>query len=204
MRVAPKRRAYTLLELMIVISIMGILAAAVLPATEPTVYGELHSAANTLAGDIALTRSLAVSNNSSYRIDFSTTLSQYTISHSGTNPLLDPLPGSPFHETASSGTQYVVRLIDLPQLSLPVGLHAVLADSTSSQTVTDVEFGPLGETTRTPATVIWLTAGRGREARFISLRVDPVTGLSEVEDFQQQPPLLPASDDADENDPFSE
>jgi hypothetical protein len=43
-----------------------------------------------------------------------------------------------------------------------------------------VEFGPLGETTRTEYTFVWLSAGRGAAKRYIFLYVNPVTGLTTI------------------------
>jgi hypothetical protein len=45
----------------------------------------------------------------------------------------------------------------------------------------DVEFGPLGETTRSSPTTVWLTIGSDAEARYVSLTVDPITGLTRLD-----------------------
>jgi hypothetical protein len=43
-----------------------------------------------------------------------------------------------------------------------------------------VEFGPLGETVRADATVVWLVAGSGSDRKYITVEVNPVTGLALV------------------------
>jgi hypothetical protein len=45
------------------------------------------------------------------------------------------------------------------------------------QSTTSVEFGPLGGTTSTYQSVIWLSCGAGSAQRFQCIAVDPVTGL---------------------------
>ena len=54
--------------------------------------------------------------------------------------------------------------------------------------VDDLEFGPLGETTRSSPTTIWLAAGSGPHTRYLPVTVDPVTGLAEVGDFTAKGP----------------
>ena len=44
--------------------------------------------------------------------------------------------------------------------------------------VRDIEFGPLGETTRSGTTMIWLVAGSEPKARYVTVSVNPVTGLA--------------------------
>ena len=64
------------------------------------------------------------------------------------------------------------------------------------RSVTTVEFGPYGATTRSDTTVVWLTAGVGSGRRYISISVNPVTGLSTVGAFTGTAPsgfTLPTS-----------
>ena len=51
-----------------------------------------------------------------------------------------------------------------------------------------VEFGPLGETTQSEPTVIWLSSGEGSSRRYISVSIAPVTGLSSIGSFQAATP----------------
>ena len=44
---------FSLVELLIVVSLIGILAGIVVPSTNPNIHDQLQSVAQTLAGDIA-------------------------------------------------------------------------------------------------------------------------------------------------------
>ena len=65
---------------------------------------------------------------------------------------------------------------------------AVAVKRSSWETVADLEFGPLGATTRSEQTVIWLAAGKGLAARYIRLDVNPVTGLCTVGPYSGEGP----------------
>jgi hypothetical protein len=78
----------------------------------------------------------------------------------------------------------------LPAIGGAARLYAVWSLSSSSQTVGDLEFLPLGETTRTQPTLIWLTAGSGTGTRYLSVRVHPITGLYWVENYRTTAPTL--------------
>jgi prepilin-type N-terminal cleavage/methylation domain-containing protein len=192
----PRRAAqsgFSLLELMIVVALMAMVAGVILPSTNPSLRDQLESAAEVISGDVAFARSLAVANDTSYRITFDISRNQYTILHSGTNPAFDNLPRSAFALPGDPKSQHIVRLAKLPSLGSSARLHAVRALSTSPQAVTDVEFGPFGETTRPEETQIWLSAGSGTALRYLSVRINPVTGLTWIENFRATDPVGPTS-----------
>ncbi len=168
---------FTLLEVLMVIALAGILTAMVLPSAEPSVDEQLRATARILATDLAYARSLAVTNNSRYRVAFDVEGNRYLIEHSGSNPSLDLLPESPFSRTAGPQREMIVALDELPRLGVPVRLEGVFQDGGSTA---EVEFGPLGETTAAAETTIWLGAGTGERSRYTWLLIHPVTGLAEV------------------------
>jgi prepilin-type N-terminal cleavage/methylation domain-containing protein len=176
------QRGFTLVELFIVISLMTIMAGLVIPSFMPDLTQRLESGADVVAADLAWSRSLAVTNNSSYRITFNTTASEYSLEHSGTNAALDILPRSSFGRYSDPSNKVTTRLSDLPVVGAAIRLYTVVKRTTAGNetSVATVEFGPLGETTRPESTIIWLTAGSGTTQRFIPLTVDPVTGLVTV------------------------
>jgi len=183
----PLRRCpsgFSLVELLIVITVMGIVAALALPNVDPGVHERLLGAAQVIAGDLAYARGLAVANNSSYRLAFDTTNNRYTLTHSGVNAAFNVLPPSPFHSSADSPTQNIFDLKTLPGLGEGAQLCAVGTAGARPAPVTTLEFGPLGQTTATDPTAIWLSAGVGNVARYISVIVNPVTGLATVGSFQ--------------------
>jgi Tfp pilus assembly protein FimT len=178
--------------MLIVVSLIGILAASVLPSTSPSLHEQLHASAQVVASDLAYARSLAVTNNSQYRITFNTGANSYVLTHTGASSTLDVLPPSPFRSSADVATEHTVTLSELPQLGTPAVLAAVHAGVDSPSSTTTIEFNALGGTTRTQETVIWLGAGAGGDRCYLSVRVNPITGLTWIENYQAAaPPLAP-------------
>ncbi|MBN1396026.1 MAG: GspH/FimT family pseudopilin [Pirellulales bacterium] len=177
----PRRQrtsaAFSLLELLLVIAVAAILAAVALPSAQPAVVEQLRSTARIMAADLAYARSLAVVNNSKYKIDFDLDENRYALSHSGSNSSLDQLPTSPFASPGDPSDQYVVDLDELPRVGPKAQLAAATAGA-SATAVADIEFGPLGQTTRAAATTIRLTSGSGKQKRYIELTVNPATGIA--------------------------
>ncbi len=186
-RAAP--RGFTLVEVLIVIALMTILAAVVIPRFEPSIHDQLESAAQIVSADTAYARSLAITNNSTYRLTFDVAENRYVLHHTGTNSLLDTLPFSPYRQSTDAPDEQTTDLDELPHIGPTVELIAVHKIAASVQPVTDVEFGPFGETTRQEETVIWLGCGNGDNRRYISIHVVPVTGQSRIGEFQAQSPL---------------
>src|SRR6185503_3194772 len=105
---------------------------------------------------------------------------RYYLRHSGANPDLAVLPRSPFRQNDDAPSQQTTRLADLPLPEPGVRLVTVVVMQGAGQSATSVEFKPLGETTSKYETVVWLACGKGAAQRFISVHVNPVTGLSEI------------------------
>ena len=166
------------------VAVMGILAGLVLPRSDPSLHEQLRAAAQIMAGDLAYGRSLAVTHNSEYRFTFDTEGNRYILEHSGTGATLDTLPDSPFRSPDDPPNQQIVALEELPHVGPTVRIVEVAAPVS----VGDVEFGPLGGTSRSEETVIWLAAGAGAGTRYLRLHVNPVTGLTTVGTFSAAGP----------------
>ena len=165
---------------MVVITIMSILAALIAVNSGTNVREELLGAAEIVSAEIAYTRSLAVTNNDKYLLTFSTSGNKFTLTHSGTNTALNTLPTSTFHTSLDTATSHVVSFATLPCLGNQASLLGVRQMSTSPVTTTTLEFGALGETTSTDSTVIWLFATSSDGARYLSITVNPISGLPSV------------------------
>jgi prepilin-type N-terminal cleavage/methylation domain-containing protein len=175
----PPRTAFTLLELLMVIAVVGILFGMVLTRSEPNVDDQLRAAAAIVASDLEYGRSLAVANGDTYRFTFDGQNNQYVLQYSGSNSALNTLPATPFRSTSDPANQYIVSLANLPHLGKPVALCAAgTASSSAPQQVTTLEFQPLGGTTCSGTTYVWLAAGRSPNNRYIAVTVDPTTGLA--------------------------
>jgi prepilin-type N-terminal cleavage/methylation domain-containing protein len=179
-----RRTGITLIELLMVVAIVGILAGAAVISTSPARNSQLRAVAEIVAEDLAYVRSLAVTYNSKYLLTFDATGNHYVLRHSGTDVALNTLPTGARVTYSTNAAQQVFDFDDMPALAEGVRLLGVRTGGTTPTTVTTLEFGPLGQTTQAESTVIWLTVGRGDGLRFISISVDPVSGLTTIGDVQ--------------------
>jgi prepilin-type N-terminal cleavage/methylation domain-containing protein len=188
-RSPPAAAGFSLLEVLLVVALVGIMAAAVIPNAASNPYESLTSAAQMLAADLAYARSLAIVNNDRYQIQFDLSNNFYKLVYSGTNPALASIPPSPFQSPEDSAGSYVVRLANLPRISgSAVALYDVQLTGSAPTETTTIEFGPLGATTAMQPTEIWFSTGSGQAARFIGLMVNPSTGLASVGSFSATAP----------------
>jgi prepilin-type N-terminal cleavage/methylation domain-containing protein len=193
--VHPRRTpfGYTLIEILLVVSIVAVLAASMLTSSNTGARGQLRSLAHIIQTDLAYARSLAVANGTPYRLAFSAVNSQYTLEHVGDNDAWDTLPPSPFHPQTDTNTSQTVRVDDLPSTSGNVkilGAFTVADDNTLTR-VDFVTFSTIGQTLdRAEETVIWLAAGTESEMRYQSIRINPVTGLANIDDVTGDAPQI--------------
>ncbi|MFN0021544.1 MAG: Tfp pilus assembly protein FimT/FimU [Pirellulaceae bacterium] len=180
--------AFSLIELLIVVAIVGILIAVAAPLLSSDVPQQLQMAADSVAGDLAYARGLAVANNSSYRTTFNIGSKSYVLQHSGAVNSLNKLPPSPFHTFNVGSTQQTADLAKLPMLAGSVSIAAVQKNPATPSDVTDLEFGPLGNTTRPEATLIWLVSNSSGTKLYISITVNPTTGTVDVGNVQAVTP----------------
>ncbi|REJ66643.1 MAG: hypothetical protein DWQ31_14390 [Planctomycetota bacterium] len=183
---APPRPAagYTIIEVMIAVVFLSLAAAMLLPQFSPAIDRQLMTSARVVAADIDYARNLAISNNSRYQLAVDANGGLLTLTHTGTNSALDTLPKDPFRAASDASDERVTRLATLPGISLTASFVAMYADSVNQTPVTTVEFGPLGETSRSAETFLTLTAGDGDARRFVTLTINPVTGLVDFGDVE--------------------
>ena len=194
-----RRGGITLIELLIAIAVMAILAAAVIPTLEPNVYSQLIGAAQVAQAELGYARNMAVTNDSRYTLAFDKANNRIVLTHSGTNAVLNTLPASPFRNISDPATQQITDFDELPAMYRRVELIVGQKVSTVTTTVTDVEFGPLGETTRPETTRLWLGCGEGNTRLYVPITIDPVTGLASIGEVTKTapagsdpvPPLVP-------------
>ncbi len=180
--------AFTLVELMIVVALVGILAGLAISHFQPPLAEQLKGAASIVVADLDYARSLAITNNSTYRVTFEPQDNRYVLTHAGGNPVLDSLPPAPFRPASDSAGEHTTDLDRIPHLGATVHLHGAYKTAASSELVGDVEFGPLGGTARPETTVVWLRCGVGDSRRFLPLTVNPITGLMSVGEMQAKDP----------------
>jgi Tfp pilus assembly protein FimT len=177
-----------LLELLMVIAVLGIFIGMVAQRDEPGSYGQLSAAAAVLASDLQYGRSLAVANNDTYRFTFDCPNNRYLLQYSGANGALNTLPSTLYRSAGSTASQCVVSLADLPRAGAPVRLTAAALSGNSLSQTTTLEFQPLGGTTASANTVIYLAGGRSPNVRYITVSVDAVTGLATIGPYTSNGP----------------
>lgn len=189
----PTRRGLTIIELLITIAILGILAAAIVPQITSDIPERLTAAGQVVVADLDYARSLAVANNTKYRLTFEPAQNRYYLQHSGTNALFNVLPASPFRQATDSASKQTTDLSALPIPAPRVRLVAVLRMQAGGVTATDLEFTPLGGITAAYEHQLWLACGSGASQRFISILVNPVTGLAQSGPVKASLPAAVAS-----------
>jgi len=188
-RRAPCRSAFSLVELLIVVVLMGIVAGMVVSRFDPATADQLDQVAAILVSDLDYARALAVANNSKYAIQFDVASNVYHLQHTGTNAALDALPSSAYLRNgvdAFNKPRQTADVAGLLGMGPTVRLHQVQAHLNQVQAqsdqsaVTAIEFSALGGTTVGSGVEIRLSCGDGAERRYISVKVDNVVGLASV------------------------
>lgn len=173
---------------MIVIAIVGLFATVAITETGTNITRQLDVAAQVVASDLNYARGLAVMNNTQYRLTFDLNANSYVLRHSGTNSAFNNLPDNPFRPANDKATESTMKLDSVPDLA-DAGIRLYRIQTGTQQTaLTTLEFLPLGNTTVTTPTEVWLAAGTGTSARYVLVRVDPVSGLVTIGDQQTSPP----------------
>jgi hypothetical protein len=170
-----------------VVSILLLVAAAAVPMFQAGLVDQLENAAQVVVADIERARQLSIANNSKYKLVFSGPPGYY-LQHSGANAALNALPSWPYAQATDSATRQTTILDKLPGLTDAEIMGAVQVVDATRQVVDELEFTALGATSRAHPTEVWIAAGQGSARRYLSIVVNPVTGLAEVGDVQAQSP----------------
>ncbi|HEX5102717.1 MAG TPA: prepilin-type N-terminal cleavage/methylation domain-containing protein [Pirellulaceae bacterium] len=173
-------RGFTLIEVLVTLLLLAILAAALIPQLSSDLPERLQAGAEIVAADLEYARSLAVANNSTYRITFDTGENLYYLQHTGSNNLLNALPPSPFRQNDDPPDRQTTDLDLLPIPPPTIRLIAVAQGAAGPLANPQIDYQPLGGTQGQEETVIWLGCGGGTSARFVSIHIHPVTGLAEI------------------------
>lgn len=198
-------RGFSLIEILLVITVMAVLAAVALPRFNAGIHEQLNAVARVIAADLELIQEVAAANDTSFQLTFSTERNQYSLEDAGPRKVLSTVKGDlGFRLESSSGKQVKdvsnlsvygppVRLCGL-QKRVPQAWH--VSESTlgssfgaaSSHSTLDV--GPLSDAKKLYEHVIWLESGMGDSLCFIPITVAPVTGLVGIGRIQKQKPPL--------------
>lgn len=183
--------AYTLIEMLIVMTVIGILASIVLPAIGNGPSVGLMAAGRILASDLRLASDLAVQYGTQYTVTFDVAKNQYqlTLTGSGSPPPLQ-------NPQAPPGTPAGVYIVSIGQIDGSStdsnGVRLLTAKlKAGGQSMTNISFGPLGGTGpgRTDDTEIWLIDGPSQNPRYLRITVTAITGQV----WMDRPATYPAS-----------
>lgn len=89
--IAANSRAFSLVELMIVVVILGIVGMMVVPMVSSASSMQARSAANKIAADMEYAKSLAISTQQYHSLSFNISTETYQINDQSGNPITDPI-----------------------------------------------------------------------------------------------------------------
>lgn len=158
---------FTLVEVIIVLVIVGIIAAIAVPLYSSAASVQLRTAANIVASDLEYARSMAISTGRNYSIVFDTSNESYEINN---------FAGSPVSHPVHIGSNYVVSFADDARIS------KVDIVSTNFGPANTVKFDYLGA----PFDGAGNSLNNGSiqlcaEENVLVVKIEPVTGFVNIE-----------------------
>jgi prepilin-type N-terminal cleavage/methylation domain-containing protein len=159
--------AFSLVEVLIVLMIVGIVAVIVIPMHVSAADTELKTAADMVACDLEYAKSLAISTGKSYSVVFDTSAESYCIKDSGGQVITHPV---------KSGANYAVSFAGDGRLD------KVNIVSTTFGASNTIKFDSLGSPF--DGTGAALTSGiiqLGAEKQTMKVKIEPVTGYISIE-----------------------
>lgn len=174
------RLAFTLIEFVIVILLMAIAAGLVIPSAAPQTEQQLRAAAHLVAAEVELARDLAITYNSKYKLVFDTNNNRVVLTHVGENSLLNQLPRELINNATSDATHRITDLSQVPGLWNQVTIAACAEFGVTTTPNNAIVFEPTGATNNAKSFLIWLKAGQGEWARYVTVVFDQSTGQVSV------------------------
>lgn len=186
----PSRSGHTLIEMLIVMTVIGILATIALPAVSNSSSTSLKSAGRIVASDLRLASDLAVQYGTQYTLTFDLTKNQYQLALTG--PGNPPPLQNPYAPSGTPAGTYIVSIGQIDGNSADSNGVRLLGAKlkTGGQSVNNISLGSLGGTgpARTDDTEIWLMNGPTWNPQYLRLTVTAVTGQV----WMDQPKTYPA------------
>ena len=169
--------AFTIVEVMIVIVFLSVAVAMLLPQVNASLDQQVEATGRALVSDLEYARNLALVNNSTYQLTVDADAGQLILEHTGSNTSLDTLPTGPYRLSSDPSDKKITQLDSIPGIATAATFVAMYADGASQTAVNTVEFDSLGATSRSEQTVLIVGAGGGDARRYVTLTINPVTGL---------------------------
>jgi prepilin-type N-terminal cleavage/methylation domain-containing protein len=184
------RRGVSLVEILFVVAILALVAVGTITYFQPSIADELENAAQIVLADVERARNLSVANNSKYKLTFLNDGSGYYLQHSGSSASLNTLPSWPYKQRTDSADKQTTLLKKLPGLGDVDLIGVVKVASSGRSRVSELEFTSAGATSTAEATEIWLAAGSGTSRRYLTVSINPTTGLADVGDLAGTAPTV--------------
>lgn len=178
------RRAFTLVEMLIVIMLISILASVSLISTDTSGSFSLEATTRMLVADLRLARNHAIKFNTKYTVNFDLDSQAYEILHAGAGNL--PVPQNHLAGSGADSDKYIKNL-QIRSMNLPdqIVIRQIKLN-TSETSVNDLTFGPMGGTgpSRNEDTILILSTEKNGTIFYIPITVSWITGQAWVEDIQ--------------------
>lgn len=183
------RVGYTLIEMLIVMTVIGILATMAIPSQVSGSAVSLKAAGRVLASDLRLATDLAVQYATEYQVSFDVGRNEYRLVHTGTGS--PPALYNPYSATGATGS-YTVSISPIDGATGDLNGVRLLGVKlkTSGTTVNNITFGASGGTgpARMEDTEVWLIQGPAWNGQYLRLTVSAITGQV----WMDQPAAYPA------------
>jgi prepilin-type N-terminal cleavage/methylation domain-containing protein len=157
---AARRRGYTLLELLVVVTVLGIAGALVIPSMSQTGVLRVHAAVRTIVSDITFAQSDALTYQKRRAIIFTPSANSYVLTEVN-GPTIDPVADA-LYEEDGPGQRYRVVLDTLRYNGAQI--QAAAFDNASTTLIFDELGGPVqtpqGNTPGTGGTVTITGSGQ--------------------------------------------
>lgn len=184
------RRGYSLVEMLIVMTVIGILATIAIPVASSASSNGLKSAGRVLASDLRMASDLAVQYGTQYTVTFDWARNEYQVTLSG--PGNPPLLHNPYAPAGTPAGTYNVSIGQIDGNNTDSNGVRLLGAKLKAggQSVTNISFGSLGGTgpARTDDTEIWLIHGPAWNPQYLRLTVTAITGQV----WMDQPKVYPS------------
>ncbi len=177
-----RRSGFTLVEMLLVVTLVALMASVVIPAAAPDRQSALNAAANALAADLRLARSYAINYATEYAVEFDLPRQRYAIVHVGDGQA--PVPENPLLPTRGETTTYIVDVGSAQRALLGGFTPRIVAVKTAERgtAITRIVFHKTGTTgpESIEDTLITLAAGPDGGTRRV-IRVSWLTGHVSIE-----------------------
>jgi len=173
MRSSRRRRAFTLIELMVVVAILGLMLFVVLPNLDSMLPGaRVGGAARTVASTFEFVRSQSVFSGKPYEVQFNLDENWYQVI------LPEEIDNLRWNELPTMPSQYLPKGVKIRSIQFATGER-------KEDGVVKIRFSPFGQFDEFVLHVTEKGQGRGDETLW-TVHFNPLTGIAEFYDGEKE------------------